>query len=439
MALSNDEFIRGMYRSILDRTPDSEGLKYWTTVLSNGLHTQMSALKSFVNMPEAQSKARKTLERAYREVLGREPDTDGMNWYMSQVNSGQLYPSFDGFKNNMMQSAEWLASGRTESDIGTPYTPPATNASNDETGEGTGNTDTDAGTGTGVSAVVGESSNDSVNYATDPNRNVSFEIGNVLERYGLGAMTSWVEAQIKNSASDDEIMIKLYDHETFKARFPARELMTANGFAPMSPAEYIDYENNAISIMRAAGLPSSFYDSPGDFTNLIANNISPVELRDRVNEVYVRAVMAPDAVKARFASWYGVNGEAAYAAMILDPDTALPLLERQLTTAEIAGTGDIFGTNIDQQRADRLAALGFNGGSSMRGFQQVADQGALFDESITESQDLKAEEEGVDAAFGLDADAKSTIERRRGSRVGNLSGGGGLQLNQEGIAGRADN
>jgi hypothetical protein len=36
--------------------------------------------------------------------------------------------------------------------------------------------------------------------------------------------------------------------------------------------------------MQEAGLPAGFYDSPSDFGNWIANNVSPDEIQNRVSK-----------------------------------------------------------------------------------------------------------------------------------------------------------
>ena len=98
----------------------------------------------------------------------------------------------------------------------------------------------------------------------------------------------------------------------------------------------------------------------------------------------------------------------------------------------------IYGIGIGQATAEQLAAMGYSGQTASTGFRQIQAQGAVFDESITENVDLTAEGAGVDAAFGLNQDSADTINRRIQGRVGALSGGGGLAIDQQGIGGVSD-
>ena len=435
--MTNDQYINQLYISVIGRAPDSQGKTWWINSLTAGLFTRQSVVAAFVAAPEVQTAIRGNVTMAYHMVLGRTPDAAGMAWWMNELSNGSTIPSLDAIQNRFRQSQEYIDNGSQDRNI--MHNDAQTDRIIIEPGTDGGTNDNPTSTPTSQAGQQPSAADQlAEQQAAFTRANSRANVQMILDRYGLGGMMGWVDSMLVNNAPQAQILIEMQDQPDFTRRFPALAMQRSNQMPVMSPEEYLNYETLARQKMRAAGLPDGFYDDPSDFTNLIANGVSQVELGERIQSVYLRVINAPDEVKARYAQMFGVQGEGALAAQMLDPDLAFPILEQQVATAEIAGFGDVFGTNIDQQRAGRLADIGFDGRSSMQGFRQIAAQGSVFDESISESNDLTAENEGVDAAFGLDQDSADTIERRRATRVGSLSGGGGLMVDQTGIAGRAD-
>jgi len=415
MALSTEQWVDELYRALVGRPPDAAGREYWINAINAGIHTQPSSYQAMMGLGEVQNNLRTRIREAYASTLGREADAGGVEYWLSQIASGKLGPDLSTINTRLQATPEYRTiQGQT------PVTGPPG-------GTGPGGT-LGGGTGGGVSPPL-----------DIPKRDVSAEIGLVLARYGLESLSSWAVDQIQNyNVTSAELIIKLYERQEFKSRFPALDALRAAGMPPITPEEYMQYERTAQGMMRASGLPEGFYDQLSDFTDLIGRGVSTAELGARLQQGYQRVLTAPVEVRARYAQLFGANGDSALAAQFLDPDKALPILEQQVSTAEIAGFGDIFGIGIGQATASRLASMGYDGRTASPGFQQVNQQRALFDESITESDDMRAEVEGVDAAFGLNQDTADSIDRRRLQRIGSLSGGGGLAIDQTGIAGRVD-
>ena len=49
---SNDIFTTALYQNVLGREPDSSGLGYWTSQLDTGLQDRADVLMGFANSPE---------------------------------------------------------------------------------------------------------------------------------------------------------------------------------------------------------------------------------------------------------------------------------------------------------------------------------------------------------------------------------------------------
>jgi hypothetical protein len=83
--------IRSAYRDILGRDPDREGLRAYRQKMVREGWTEQDVRDELRRSPEYQSSARRTasadriIRRAYRDVLNREPDPEGLAAYRHEV------------------------------------------------------------------------------------------------------------------------------------------------------------------------------------------------------------------------------------------------------------------------------------------------------------------------------------------------------------------
>jgi hypothetical protein len=265
-------------------------------------------------------------------------------------------------------------------------------------------------------------------------------IEKILEDYGLPAsLADWAWERIVNGDSQEQIALDLRETNEFRQRFPAIAAREAAGLPPISPAEYVAYERTAGQLLRQAGLPPGFYDDRSDFTELLTNDVSVAELNQRVSEQgWQRVASAPQQVRDAFGEFFGVQGDAALAAFFIDPERAVPLLQRMAAQADIAGRALQAGNlRLDANRAGELADIGIQGLQVQQAAANVAEKSALFSESVSETDDLTGEREGLNAALGV-GDA-STLAARQAQRVAAFSGGGGAAAGQAGVAGLGSN
>lgn len=271
------------------------------------------------------------------------------------------------------------------------------------------------------------------NTALEGQKDAHAQLQETLAEFGLSELSDWAWEQIKSGNDETQIMQDLRKQEPYKIRFAGNEQRRANGIPPMSEYAYIQYEAQAKALMRQNGLPPGFWDDPADFHALIAADVSPAELNTRIQDGYVRAMQAPAEVRAQFAQWYGPDGASALAAFMLDPAKATPVLERMLAAAEVGGVGDQFGFDLGQARAEELASIGVEGQEARQGFGELRSIDSLFSESVSETQDLTVEGEGVDAVFDLGGDGGNVLQRRQRERAASLAGGGGAAVQQSGL------
>lgn len=238
-----------------------------------------------------------------------------------------------------------------------------------------------------------------------------------LEQFGLGSLADRLWAYMIKIGVDDANQLYLWIQEQpeFKVRFPAIEARRKKGMAPISPEEYVDYEQSAYELMRASGMPEGFYDGRDDFAQFLINDVSINELNDRIQKGWTRVANAPFEVRNAFMSYFGVDGDAALAAYFLDPNRALPLLEKRATQAEIAGSFSQLGFgSLNQLLAEELSDVGVDVQSALQGFSQLAAMEHLFNETVEEAGSHMERYAGIEGRAPTWAtDAVSRYEKQK--------------------------
>lgn len=254
-------------------------------------------------------------------------------------------------------------------------------------------------------------------------------IDGFLGQYGLKSLADWAWGRFLAGVPVSEIMVELRSRPEYKARFPAMDSLAQKGRA-MSEAEYVAYERQAAGLFRMAGLPAGFYDSPQDFSKLIAGEVSINELSTRVQTAYNAVATAPQAVRDAFAAYYGPRSDQALAAYMLDPDRALTLIEQQIGAAQFTGIGSRFNFQLTQSQAEDLGREGFSSEQITSGYQQADQLRSLADENLAEGmrgQDI-TQEDVLMSSFGRQTD--EPLRRRVQERAAAFSAGGSANQSQ---------
>jgi hypothetical protein len=182
----------------------------------------------------------------------------------------------------------------------------------------------------------------------------------------------------------------------YQQRFIANEARIKNGLKPLSPSEYLADENSYRAALKDAGLPAGFYDSSDDFAGFISQDVSPYEIKLRADAA-ARAVNNTDPAYTRaLRDIYGID-EGMMTAFMLDPDRALPLVEKQAKAVEF-GTAAVRqglqATKIGEQFAERGPATGYTadqGYSAIAGMLPTASKlgqvyGQTYDQATAEQE-----------------------------------------------------
>ena len=81
--------VQRAFREVLDRSPDPEGLRTYRQRLMYEGWTERDVIQQLQRSPEARAvNADAAIAKAYREVLGREPDANGLAHYRAKWREG---------------------------------------------------------------------------------------------------------------------------------------------------------------------------------------------------------------------------------------------------------------------------------------------------------------------------------------------------------------
>jgi hypothetical protein len=188
--------------------------------------------------------------------------------------------------------------------------------------------------------------------------------------YGLGSLAPKILEYVQQGYGSDTITILLQRTDEYKKRFAANETRRAKGMPVLSPQEYLATEQAYRQLMRASGMPEGFYDSIEDFQNFLANDVSPTELKSRVDLANQATALASDDVKAALGQM-GI-GQGNMVAYFLDPTRATTLIQKQMATAQIGAAALKNDLMFNQQRAEQLALTGVTAEQAQQGYGAIA-------------------------------------------------------------------
>lgn len=265
---------------------------------------------------------------------------------------------------------------------------------------------------------------------TGANRDAFIALNSLFTSYGLGSLAPKIFSYIQNGYSADTIALLLQDTQEYKTRFAGNELRRKAGLAVLSPADYLATEASYRQIMASAGLPKSFYDQPQDFTTWIGGDVSPTEVKSRVDLAVAATTQADKYTKAQLAAFYGVD-DAHLTAYFLDQTRALPLLQKQEQAAQLGAEAMRRGLLTDRATMEDYVNQGFTQSMAAQGFQQVADELPNLQALAQRFGTTFSQAEEQSTVFGTDANSltkKRGLASQERALFGGSSGGAAAGL-----------
>jgi hypothetical protein len=279
--------------------------------------------------------------------------------------------------------------------------------------------------------------------ATNP-ENAIANLTSIFSAYGLGGdFANAIKDMVVKGYTADTITLIAQDPNStnplavaFQQRFAGNAARVKAGMAPLSPAEYIATERSYRQIMSAAGLPKGFYDSNSDFTSFISKDVSPTELKSRVDLAASAVANADPFYTSSLQSMYGLS-TGDMIAHALDPQAALPLLQKQAEAVKIGTAAARQGWGISAAGAENLYTQGVSAAQAEQGFRTVAgmqtEQQRLAQiwggDTAAQGQNLVASTFGTAGAAYADQQIKALQQKE----IGSFSGGSGAAKGSLGI------
>jgi hypothetical protein len=197
-----------------------------------------------------------------------------------------------------------------------------------------------------------------------------------FSRYGLESLVSPLQDLIKQGLSGPEFQIALRNTDAYQKRFAGNTERIKKGLVALSPGEYLALEDQYQNIMRNYGLPASYYtkDSIGTqagFNKLIANDVSAVELEERVLTAQKRVLDAAPEVMTALKQFYPNINNSNILAYTLDPEKGLEDIRKKVTAAEIGGAALGAGLTTSLTDAEYLRRYGVTKETAQRGYEII--------------------------------------------------------------------
>ena len=246
--------------------------------------------------------------------------------------------------------------------------------------------------------------------------------------YGLQGLFPAIERFARQDLSEGMILLELRKTPEYQQRFPAMRALSEKGRV-ITEGEYIAFERNAAQLERAYGLPAGMLNKDA-ITNLLINEVSGRELEERVTMAAAGAFALSQEVRDTFSRFYGIDS-GALTAYFLDPEKALPLLNKQFVSSQIGAEAAMQDITIQSRLAEELTERGVGVEEARRGFGEVRGLRALSEGR----GDLASQEQLIGSRLMNQQDSEEAVQRAQAARVGRFQQGGGMLTGERGVVG----
>lgn len=257
-------------------------------------------------------------------------------------------------------------------------------------------------------------------------------IDGFLADYGLTGLGDTAWQWYLTGQGPDQILLNLRQTPEYQARFPAMQTLAQRGHA-ITEGQYVDYEKSIAQQNQAAGLPQGMYDTPDEIAKLLTSNISPSEYQARLSAYQTAAWQTPPEVRQALTDYYGIT-PGQLTAFFIDPDQALPLIQRDVAAAQAGGSAQRSGFGqLSQPDAEYLASLGLSQSALDQGFNKLGTENQLI-QGLPGQPGVGAGT-AIQAQFGQNAQAQAQFEAAQQRQLNLFKQGGGPAASQGGVLG----
>jgi len=258
-------------------------------------------------------------------------------------------------------------------------------------------------------------------------------LANTLKSYGMEGVAATI-AQIRADypeISSENLLLLLKNDNRYNAeynkRFAGNVKLKAAGLPTLDDATYLKTEDEYKKIFTAYGATS--LATKDYYATLIGNRMDAVDVTERMNKGYARIINTPG-VKQAFQAFYSAATDGDILAVLMDPETQFPILERKVLAAEIGGAALAQGLKTSLATANELVGANVTQAAAQTGYSTIAQGMGTYEKILEMNTGKDVKTEDVQAkleASKLKKEAKAIQEEQAaiGVEVARFSGGPG--------------
>jgi uncharacterized protein YdaT len=246
---------------------------------------------------------------------------------------------------------------------------------------------------------------------------------------------------VKKAKNNDEAMGLVYGSDIYKQRFSGNEKRKEAGLKPISEAEYITLERNYAETLQKEGIKEGMFDDD-DFADWIANDISNLEVSERIEQYRGVVDQWDDSMKDAMQTLYGMD-KGDFLAFAMKPERGqLQKLEKRSRALEIADAAieEGFGKVLKQGKkarewTERIATSGDENVNA----EDVFEGQRLWNESGSNKMQealgfsKRSQRDQIEDAFGVEGRSgmDEDVRRRKMKKTvdARFRGSGGSSIN----------
>lgn len=251
---------------------------------------------------------------------------------------------------------------------------------------------------------------------------------NYFQQNGMGDFIAAMEKYVTAGYEGDSIMVMIHNDPAYKAawdkRFAGNATRIKNGLSELLPAEYVSLEQTYKGLLLQYGAPTTLFDDPTDFADLIGKDVSATEMNDRLTKAsdYINYEGNAD-VKQQLRDIYDMTDNEMFAYVLDQTKTADYLnseSRRNLNRANVGGAAATQGVQLTTDFRDEIAGMYTSVNSpytstfsdSSAKFGTVAQQQPLYKRLGQLSSVAATSNELVREQFGLAGGADVTNKKK---------------------------
>ena len=239
-------------------------------------------------------------------------------------------------------------------------------------------------------------------------------IQQTMQGYGFTSeeysqLSQYIESALINpKIGPNQMILDLRALPVYKARFAGNETRVKNGINALSEADYVNQENSYAQYFKAGGILN--LGNRNMYAKLIGGAVAPTEVGKRINLAVDRVQNSDPEIINQLSNYYTNINKSDLVGYFLDPESALPELEKKVATAEIGTAAKEAGMDYGLGRISGLQAYGVDRAQAIAGYGNIgqvlpvsqklgdiySESGIKYDQTAGESEFFKSNADAIE-------------------------------------------